>query len=178
MVNDKRTKMNAFPEVIDESTAPTTHPDAHATPRILVADDESSMREFVTEVLISCGYEADSVEGGIEALEALHHIHYDMLVTDINMPNGSGTDLVMKMHSEGMFMPVIMMTGCAINQELSTLTDMLHVNALLSKPFSMDDLLKAVESSLPLDHHPLTDTHPAVPRVLDMSDLPRKPLDQ
>ena len=169
--------MNAFPEVIAESAAPTTHSDAHATPRILVVDDESSMREFVTEVLTSCGYEADSAEGGAAALEALHHVHYDMLVTDVNMPKGSGTDLVMKMHTEGMSMPVIMMTGCTISNELSALTNMLHVNALLSKPFSMDDLLKAVETNL-LSDHPVIEDHPAVPHPVEIPNLPRKPLDQ
>lgn len=170
--------MNTFPEVITEAEAPVNQPAIHATPRILVVDDESSMREFVTEVLNSCGYEVDSAEGGNAALEALHSIHYDMLVTDVNMPKGSGTDLVMKMHTEGMAIPVIMMTGCIVSKELSALTDMLHVNALLAKPFSMDDLLKAVETNLPSDRHPITDTHPAVPNPLDIPGLPRKPLGQ
>lgn len=170
--------MNTFPEVIDEASAPAGHPVAHATPRILVVDDESSMREFVTEALASCGYEVDSAEGGIAALEALHTIHYDILVTDVNMPKGSGTDLVIKMHTEGMEIPVIMMTGCAINKELTALTDMLHVNAMLAKPFSLDDLVKAVESNLPQNHHPVTDTRTPLPNPIEIPDLPRKPLDQ
>jgi DNA-binding NtrC family response regulator len=170
--------MNTFPEIISEADAPVHQPAIHATPRILVVDDESSMREFVSEALASCGYEVDKAEGGIAALEALHAQHYDMLVSDVNMPKGSGPDLIIKMHTEGIVMPVILMTGAAVTRELASLSNMLHVSAMLSKPFSMDDLVKTVETFLPLDHHPITEVHPAVPISEENQALSHKSLDQ
>jgi DNA-binding NtrC family response regulator len=170
--------MNAFPEIISEADAPTHQPAIHATPRILVVDDESSMREFVSEALSSYGYEVDKAEGGVPALEALHANHYDMLVSDVNMPNGSGPDLIIKMHTEGIVMPVILMTGAAVSRELTSLTKMLHVSALLSKPFSMEDLLNTVETFLPLDQNPITEVHPAVPLSEESPALSHKSLGQ
>jgi DNA-binding NtrC family response regulator len=115
--------------------------------RVLVADDEASMREFATHALMYNGYEAEAVESGMAALAALRAEHYDLVLTDFNMPNGSGTDLIIKMHSEGIILPVIMMTGSELTKELVTLTAMLHVETILQKPFGIDVLLAAVKNA-------------------------------
>lgn len=116
--------------------------------RILVVDDETSMREYAVEALGYGGFQAHSVNGGQAAIQALREDHYDMVLTDFNMPNGSGGDLIIKMHAEGFTMPVIMMTGAALTKELLTLTKMLHVRTILQKPFKIDELLDNVERLL------------------------------
>jgi DNA-binding NtrC family response regulator len=116
--------------------------------RILVVDDEASMREYAVEALAYGGYQSHSVTSGQAAIEALREDHYDMVLTDFNMPNGSGGDLIIKMHAEGFTMPVIMMTGAALTKELLTLTKMLHVGTILQKPFKIDELVTNVERLL------------------------------
>ena len=115
---------------------------------ILVVDDEESMRAFAVEALHSVGYRTHTAESGASALDAIRAEHYDLILTDFNMPNGSGADLIIKMHSEGFTVPVIMMTGSALTKELLTLTSMLHVRKILQKPFGMDTLLAAVQKNL------------------------------
>ncbi|MBC8096459.1 MAG: response regulator, partial [Akkermansiaceae bacterium] len=62
--------------------------------RILVVDDETMIRELVTDVLSRSGYEVDTAEDGAIAWDKLQHQHYDLLVTDNTMPKLSGIDLI------------------------------------------------------------------------------------
>jgi DNA-binding NtrC family response regulator len=119
-----------------------------AAGRILVVDDEASIREFALDALVHGGYQAVAVDGGEVALDAIRAEHYDLVLTDFNMPKGSGANLIIKMHSEGFMQPVIMMTGAALTKELVALTSMLHVRTILEKPFGMDQLLAAVDNIL------------------------------
>ncbi len=137
--------LDLYPEPAGEAEASETEMTNH---RILVVDDETSMREYAVEVLAYGGFQAHSVNGGQAAIEALREEHYDLVLTDFNMPNGSGGDLIIKMHAEGFTMPVIMMTGAALTKELLTLTKMLHVGTILQKPFKIDELLSNVERLL------------------------------
>jgi DNA-binding NtrC family response regulator len=136
-----------------EETSGAALPETHF--HILVVDDEESMRAFATDALTFGGYQADSADSCTAAINALRADHYDLVLTDFNMPNGSGADLIIKMHAEGFMMPVIMMTGAALTKELLTLTSMLHVARILQKPFRMDDLLGAVGKLL----QPVQDSH-------------------
>jgi DNA-binding NtrC family response regulator len=142
---------------LDPEPMTAGRPSLNETPetgyRILVVDDEASMREYAVEALGYGGYQAIAVNGGVAAIQALKDEHYDLVLTDFNMPNGSGGDLIIKMHAEGFMMPVIMMTGAALTKELLTLTTMLHVGCILQKPFKIDELLGAVERVL----HPVRD---------------------
>ena len=116
--------------------------------RILVADDEASMREFATYALTYSGYRAVAVDSGSAALEALRTQHFDLVLTDFNMPNGSGADLIIKMHSEGINVPVIMMTGAELTKQLLAMTSMFHLGTILEKPFGIGVLLTAIKSAL------------------------------
>jgi DNA-binding NtrC family response regulator len=137
---------------------------------ILVVDDEESMRVFAMEALNSVGYRTHSADSGASAMDAMRAEHYDLVLTDFNMPNGSGADLIIKMHSEGFTIPVIMMTGSALTKELLTLTSMLQVRKILQKPFGMDVLLAAVQKNLlPAEtdshHEVINGTNPEIPRA-------------
>jgi len=137
--------LDLFAEQSTEGQAPETEL-TDAAGRILVVDDEASIREFATDALAHAGYQAVAIDGGVPALEAIRAEHYDLILTDFNMPKGSGANLIMKMHSEGFTQPVIMMTGAALTKELMALTSMLHVRSILQKPFGIDQLLAAVDN--------------------------------
>ncbi len=117
--------------------------------RILVVDDDPSVRQLVCLVLLRVGYQVDSAEDGeigLEMLQAMRHTPnpYVLLITDNNMPKMSGVDLIQKARSEGLALPIILATGTPpMNMES------LQLAAILLKPFTVDHLVRMVENILP-----------------------------
>ena len=123
--------MSAYPEI----------------PRILVVDDEQIVRHLLGYVLGSVGYQVDTANDGAEGLLALQTKHYDLLITDHTMPGLSGLELIKRLRSERMTLPVIMLSG-ALNPDKLLDLDFLQT-LFLSKPFSITDLLAKVKTALP-----------------------------
>ena len=67
--------------------------------RVLVLDDEADMRELLRTILAQCGAEVTVVTTAHEALEALEHAPFDVLVSDILMPEEDGYDLIRKVRA-------------------------------------------------------------------------------
>jgi two-component system sensor histidine kinase/response regulator len=111
--------------------------------RILFVDDEVCVLESNARVLTSSGYSVDIAEDGAKAWKALHDIHYDLLITDNQMPNMTGLELITRMRSEGITLPVILASGTMPTVELER-QPWLHVDALLPKPFAIEELLNMV----------------------------------
>ena len=86
--------------------------------RILVAEDDPSIRRLNRKMLIDSGYHVDAAEDGAAAWEALLATNYDLLITDNNMPKVTGVDLLKKVHATRMAMPVVMATGICPNGNL------------------------------------------------------------
>jgi len=111
--------------------------------RILVADDDTSVRQLSTEVLIDSGYEVDAAADGVAAWEALQLKAFNLLITDHNMPRLTGVELVKKLRSARMDLPVILATGRLPTEALAQ-NPSLQLAATLPKPFSIDELLETV----------------------------------
>lgn len=116
-------------------------------PRILVVDDEPLIRQLNTEVLLESGYEVDAAEDGAVAWETLQHSGYDLLITDNDMPNVSGVDLLKKLCAARIPMPVIMVTGTFPQDEFARYP-WLQPAATLLKPYTLAELLGAVKKIL------------------------------
>ncbi|MBX3456045.1 response regulator [Ferrovibrio sp.] len=115
--------------------------------QILVAEDEIPVREFIRRVLESRGHGVTIVGDGAEALIKLNRTKYDLLLTDIAMPNMDGVELALKVARDYPAMPVLMMSGYAIERRRAVdLVDL--ARAVLQKPFSMADLSSAVDKAL------------------------------
>lgn len=114
--------------------------------RILVVDDESSLRNFVASALAGAGYLVDTAGNATEALEKLHCGNFDFLLTDYHMPRKTGIDLIRQMRADGLEIPTVLMTGRPA--ELFTEHPGLQVNAVLSKPFMLSELLDITASVL------------------------------
>jgi two-component system cell cycle response regulator CpdR len=115
--------------------------------RILVAEDEASVREFVSRALTHAGHEVVAVEDGLHALTALHNNRFDLLVTDIVMPGMDGIALALKVTKDWPDLGVLLMTGYAAErQRAHNLEDLIH--KVISKPFSLTDFLAAVDEAL------------------------------
>ncbi|GEQ97269.1 response regulator [Iodidimonas gelatinilytica] len=115
--------------------------------KILLAEDEASVREFVRRGLESHGYDVVDVADGGAALEKLQAGPFDLLLADIVMPVMDGIALALKLSADRPHMPVLLMTGYAMEKQRAHNLDFL-ITDVLSKPFTLEQLLKAVRHAL------------------------------
>ncbi len=111
--------------------------------RILVVDDEESLREVLSEVLTDDGYNVDTAETGIKALEMFDQGNYHLVISDIRMPGMSGIELLEKIKERSTETQVIIITSHA---SLDTALTALRTGAYdyLIKPFEDLELISAV----------------------------------
>ena len=130
-----------------ELASPLPHSRTNPPRHILLVGDDLSIRQLGTKVLSRYGYEVDAAEDGAAGWQALHANRYDFLITDNNMPNLSGIELVKKMRSARLALPVILASGTLRRRELNQdLT--LQLAATLPKPFTPEELLDTVNEVL------------------------------
>ncbi len=115
--------------------------------KILVVDDESLMREFITESLISNGYEVDSARNGEKALELVNGEIYDLILTDFKMPKVSGMDVLRKAIEKIPDCKVVIMTAYGT---IENAVEAMKLGAFdyITKPFSVEEILLLVKRAL------------------------------
>ena len=115
--------------------------------RILVADDERSMRELLAIVLKREGYDVLLAENGHAALAALNRGNIDLIISDIKMPDMSGVDVLRAAKAADASLPAIMMTAFASTE---TAVEAMRLGACdyLIKPFDVDELKLKVREKL------------------------------
>lgn len=79
--------------------------------RVLIAEDDSDLRQLFTKVLVKNGYSVDGVSNGHEALEVLDEKYFDIIISDIMMPEVDGYELVRTLRDAGNNIPVMMITA-------------------------------------------------------------------
>jgi len=131
----------------EDSAAAQARSQAIPSNRILLIDDDSDLRLLSAEVLVHSGYQVDTAEDGAAGWEALHAKSYDLLITDNSMPKVSGVELVKKLRSARMALPVILASGAVPTEELDR-NPWLQPVATLVKPFSAGQLLETVNEVL------------------------------
>jgi DNA-binding response OmpR family regulator len=114
---------------------------------ILLVDDELHARELHAAALIRAGYDVNTAKDGADAWNALNLMSYDLLITDNRMPRVTGMELIKKLRSEDMMLPVILASGTVPAEELKR-HPWLMLDATLSKPFSVEQLLEVVKQVL------------------------------
>jgi DNA-binding response OmpR family regulator len=115
--------------------------------RILVVEDEADLRRLNAEALIHAGYQVAAAADGADGWEALQASNYDLLITDNSMPKVSGIDLLKKLRSARMALPVIMATGTLPEHEFAK-SPWLIPDATLIKPYTISELLTTVQTVL------------------------------
>ena len=113
---------------------------------ILVVDDEEDIRDILESILVFEGYEVTLAADGIQAFDELSKKSFDLVLTDLRMPRASGIDLLKKMETLPMRIPVLAMTGFA-DFTLNELTR-LGVFAVVAKPFNESKLLEQIRRCL------------------------------
>ena len=127
---------------------------AAGRPRILIAEDDAAMREFIDQILREAGYETARVVDGQEAVEVAELFGpFDLLLTDLVMPRMLGTELAQRLRQREPTLKVLYFTGYSdrLFQEKGALRD---GEALLDKPSSVDGLMEAVSRLLDGDLPP------------------------
>lgn len=115
--------------------------------RILVVDDDSSIRNMLTFVLNKSGYEPTGVEDGESALDKLRKETFDLIISDIKMPGISGIDLLKKIKAIDGEIPVIMITAYASTDDAVEAMK-LGAEDYITKPFNIDELKILIERSI------------------------------
>ena len=140
------------PDARDEQARPSpaaaaSPAPAHFARHILLVEDESAILEFSTAVLVRGGYQVTAVEGCEAAWEAIQSASYDLLVTDNKMPGMSGLDLVSKLRSAQIWLPIIVASGGVEAEEFAQ-DQSLQPAIALPKPFTAKQLLETVAEAL------------------------------
>ncbi|MBN3839059.1 hybrid sensor histidine kinase/response regulator [Burkholderia sp. Ac-20349] len=107
--------------------------------RVLVAEDHPASRVLLTDQLAALGYDATIVENGIEAMRAYFEEPFDVVLTDLSMPQLDGFALANFLREQGAKVPVIAMTAHATDDDYRRCTQVGAVEVVL-KPLSIDDL--------------------------------------
>ncbi len=116
-------------------------------PRILLAEDDDSLRGFLTRALERAGYEVRACPDGEEAIAALNEGPYDLLLTDIVMPRMDGIELARRASEIDPDLKVMFITGfaaVALNPDSRAPKDA----KVLSKPFHLRDLVTEVDKMM------------------------------
>lgn len=115
--------------------------------KILVAEDEPAVREFVSRALQQGGHEVTAVEDGLAALQALGDETFDLLLTDIRMPRLDGITLALKVAKDHPDVTILMMTGYASEEQRAhNLNRLIH--RVVSKPFTLEEICTAADEAL------------------------------
>jgi CheY-like chemotaxis protein len=115
--------------------------------RILVAEDDPSVRQFVKRALAHAGYEVEAVADGLQALDALAASDFDLLISDIVMPGMDGIALALKVAKERPNLAVMLMTGYAHERQRAYNIEALS-HEVLAKPFTLEAIAEAAARAL------------------------------
>jgi excisionase family DNA binding protein len=116
-------------------------------PRVLVVDDEASIRDLLSKTLALAEYDVDMAPDGRTALERLRIIPYDLLITDLKMPGVDGLTVIREARRLKADLPVIIITG--FSNEASAIEAVnLGVSGYLTKPFRVPRVLAAASKAL------------------------------
>jgi DNA-binding response OmpR family regulator len=132
--------------------APLREPAAQPSPgssrsgkRILLVDDDSTVRDSLSNVLVAEGYSVIPAENGQQALDLANQLPIDLVLLDLNMPVKNGWDTFERLTAEHPLLPIIIVTARP-NQLFTAATA--GAGALLEKPMDIPTLLRAIKMLL------------------------------
>lgn len=120
--------------------------------KILVIDDEELVIESLKRLLKKDGYDVSIAKNGKEALERVKETNFDLIVTDIRMPEMDGVEIVKNIRAYlkqkgGKLIPEILITGYASEENLKKAQEM-AVADYIYKPFDIKDFLSVIKRNL------------------------------
>lgn len=118
--------------------------------RILVVDDEELARFTMREILEGAGHEVAEAKNGAQGISLQRSRRFDIVITDIIMPEKEGVQTIIELRQEFPSLPIIAISGGGRTRNLDFLkiAEQYGARKILPKPFSEEELLAAVESCL------------------------------
>jgi CheY-like chemotaxis protein len=113
-------------------------------PKILVVDDDNSLRILISKMLSRLGYEVASADGGENGLSIFLKNEFDMVFSDYEMPGMDGVAFACSIKKSSPRTPVIIMTGAGREAVLSRKST--AVDEVISKPFTMAEIDKTLQN--------------------------------
>jgi len=116
---------------------------------VLIVEDDRNLLELYTEILLEEGYEVAAALDGLGALRALEGDVFDLVLTDVMMPGGTGVDILRAVRERDLDVPVVLVTG---HPTVETAVQALEMGALhyLVKPVATDELVRSVDHAVRL----------------------------
>src|SRR5687767_5983974 len=126
---------------------PSTTLTRHSRARVLVVDDEASIRDLLAKTLALAEYDVETASDAATALNRVRAAAYDLLITDLRMPGMDGLTLVRQVKGIKADLPVIIITG--FSSETSAIEAVnLGVAGYLRKPFRVPEVLAVAAKAL------------------------------
>jgi len=119
--------------------------------RALVVDDDHCLVQVVQQMMEALGFRADSANGGLAAIRYLSQSRYDLMVTDLQMPDMDGYELSGWLKNKSKDTRVIVMTGCCHADVVNYMNTGI-VDRWMFKPFSLTKLAGIVGELVPADY--------------------------
>ncbi|VAW94747.1 hypothetical protein MNBD_GAMMA23-1169 [hydrothermal vent metagenome] len=123
--------------------------------RILVVDDDDMLRDMHSVILEDEDYQVDSAENGREALDFFATHQYDLLLTDMFMPEMNGIELIIQCQQHYPLTKIIMLSGGGKEIEakhgagtIRFKSQEVEIELFLQKPFDLDEMLSLIEKIL------------------------------
>jgi len=116
-------------------------------PRVLVVDDEASIRDLLAKTLALAEYDVDVAPDGRSALERMRMYPYDLLIADLKMPGMDGLAVIREAKRYKADLPVIIITGFSTESSAIEAVN-LGVAGYLTKPFRVPQVLAAAAKAL------------------------------
>jgi excisionase family DNA binding protein len=115
--------------------------------RVLVVDDEASIRDLLSKTLALAEYDVDTAADATTALDRLRAAPYDLLIADLRMPGMDGLTLIRQVKRIRAEMPIIIITGFSTESSAIEAVN-LGVAGYLTKPFRVPQVLAAAAKAL------------------------------
>src|SRR5688572_5620660 len=119
----------------------------HGRARVLVVDDEASIRDLLSKTLALAEYEVDTASDAGTALDRVRGVSYDLLIADLKMPGMDGLTLIRQVKRIRTDLPVIIITGFSTESSAIEAVN-LGVAGYLTKPFRVPQVLAAAAKAL------------------------------
>jgi excisionase family DNA binding protein len=129
------------------ATAPVRQATGATRPRVLVVDDEASIRDLLSKTLALAEYDVDVAPDGRSALERMRLYPYDLLIADLKMPGMDGLTVIREAKRYKADLPVIIITGFSTESSAIEAVN-LGVAGYLTKPFRVPQVLAAAAKAL------------------------------
>lgn len=114
--------------------------------KILAVDDSQSIRQMVSHTLQDVGHEVTTAVDGVDALSKSKQAKYDIIISDINMPNMDGLEFVKQVRSQAIhkFIPILMLTT-ETSAEKKSQGKQAGATGWIVKPFNPETLIKTIQ---------------------------------